>query len=163
MPRWEGLYEVSDDGTVRSVARRVAFGTQSRLTKASKLRPFKHVGGYACVSLKGEGRRENTYIHRAVAQAFLAPEPGRNHVNHINGNKSDNRVTNLEWVTVSENLKHARDTGLIRNLSRSVPRKTSEQKAAVVFFSSIGMTLRDIQMATGVKPATACSIRKRVA
>lgn len=67
----------------------------------------KH-GMYQSVSI-----REKTYsVHQLVALAFLPKIEGKTHVNHINGNRSDNRVENLEWVSNQENVSHAWDTGL---------------------------------------------------
>lgn len=63
--------------------------------------------GYLQVDLKWEGSRVKIKLHRAVAMAFLdPPEEGQNEVNHIDGNRKNNRVTNLEWTNHSENIQH---------------------------------------------------------
>lgn len=108
---FDGYYEVSSIGRVR---RRIA----NSATKAGRLMKHREdvrssVPGYPCVNLKGGGcTGRTTYIHSLVAEAFLGPRPDGHQVNHKNGIKNDNRVENLEWVTPSQNRKHAFDTGL---------------------------------------------------
>jgi len=70
----------------------------------------------ACITPRGyvhyEIRGKNVTGHRLVADAFISPRPFNMQINHINGNRADNRATNLEYVTGSENMKHAYATGL---------------------------------------------------
>lgn len=93
----------------------------SRFTRRF-LNPDPSNKGYKCVSLSSPCGTVMTSIHRIVAITFLPkPRKDRIHINHINGVKSDNRVSNLEWVTPCENAQHAVRTGLIK-------RKTVKQR-----------------------------------
>lgn len=69
-------------------------------------------GKYYAYSYRVNGRRKNKKIHRLVAEAFLPNPLNKKSINHINGNKLDNRVCNLEWATTKENTNHAVRTGL---------------------------------------------------
>lgn len=69
--------------------------------------------GYKSVRLSKNGKSHTCYTHRLIAEVFLPKEAGRNEVNHIDGNKQNNTVANLEWVNHSENVKHAHLMGLI--------------------------------------------------
>lgn len=72
--------------------------------------------GYREVVLTDSDERPHyRLLHRIVAKAFCEPKDGADEVNHINGNKLDNRAENLEWVTRAENLQHAYETGLMPN------------------------------------------------
>lgn len=77
------------------------------------LKPRADSHNYMCVNLQKEGKGQNKLLHRLVADAFLEqPSPEAWQVDHKNGNKRDNRVSNLEYVTPSENMKRAYANGL---------------------------------------------------
>lgn len=99
---WEGLYEVSDLGCVRSVDRTVHAGAgRSRRAPGKMLRP-RPGPHYLYVHLSRYGRPRNHPIHQLVARAFLGAPDGRD-VLHKNGSYHDNRVANLRYGTKSEN------------------------------------------------------------
>lgn len=110
---FEGLYEVSDHGNVRSLARHVKTNNNKMLfCKGQSLNPWT-VYGYEKVGLNSDGNSRQVHVHRLVAESFVSPEREcQTHVNHIDGNKTNNHYSNLEWCTVSENNSHAIDTGL---------------------------------------------------
>ena len=120
---WNDLYEVSDFGRVRSVGRvrqRDAIN-RHRSWPAMTLAPIRHDAGYLMVTLNKNGFAERYYVHRLVAAAFLGEPPFNGAVvNHLSGDKSDNRPANLEWTNHAGNARHARATGLwsLRNPSR---------------------------------------------
>lgn len=98
---YEGLYLVSNDGKVIG-------------TKAKKELRFAYTyNGYPRVKLYRDAKGKTVMVHRLVAQAFIENKHGKPQVNHKNGVKTDNRVENLEWVTQTENLKHACANGLL--------------------------------------------------
>lgn len=76
------------------------------------LMPHLNPNGYLTVRLYKNGKHYSKYIHRLVAETFLINNQTDLQVNHINGNKTDNRVCNLEWCTASENIRHAMNNGL---------------------------------------------------
>lgn len=107
-------YKVSDKGNVKSFFRNKITGRV--------LSPKKSRCGYLLVGLYSKKRRQTVPIHRLVASAFLTPDPGKNQVNHIDGNKENNELSNLEWCTPGENQRHAFDNGLkIANKGTDVP------------------------------------------
>lgn len=90
---FENWYSVTDNGHIFSHHRDVW------------LKPSKVGAGYHRVGLYYLGKTHNRYVHRIVAEAFIGPSNGRE-INHKNGEKTDNRVENLEWVTRSQNNQH---------------------------------------------------------
>ena len=97
---YEGKYEVSDYGRVKSLTRRYAGA-------GGIMRGSNHVGGYRNVNLSEHGRARRFLIHRLVMAAFVSPCPDGLEVNHLDGDKHNNHLSNLEYVTRSENLLHA--------------------------------------------------------
>lgn len=74
-----------------------------------------HIGknGYKVVSLYNKGETKDCLLHRLLALAFIPNPENKPQVNHIDGVKTNNALANLEWVTQSENIQHAYDTGLM--------------------------------------------------
>lgn len=91
--------------------RRAVPGTATRIGRV--LAPILMPNGYAQFRPCTKGKNGSGYAHRFVAEAFLGPCPEGKEVNHKDGNKLNNRADNLEYVTRSENMQHAHDTGLI--------------------------------------------------
>jgi predicted XRE-type DNA-binding protein len=109
IPEYEGLYEVSNTGIVRSKDRITPHG---RFRKSQILSMHVNHGGYLRVALCKDSKKKFYSAHRLVALSFFGIDENKTQVNHKNGIKTDNRVDNLEWVTLSENMEHAYKTGL---------------------------------------------------
>ncbi|ADE87501.1 HNH endonuclease [Deep-sea thermophilic phage D6E] len=119
---YEGLYEVSNKGRVKSVGRIVHRKDGiSYFKKGSILKPYECTGGYLFVGLLRDGERKLFSVHRLVAEAFLPNPENKTQVNHIDGNKKNNDVSNLEWVTEKENVNHAIKHGLLKNRGEDSP------------------------------------------
>lgn len=109
IPGWEGLYQASDQGRIRSLP--IAGKYQHR--RGRVLKPAICHKGYQHLRLSGlDGSYKAFKVHTAVAAAFLGPRPDGMQVNHINGIKTDNRACNLEYVTCRENIRHGWEHGL---------------------------------------------------
>lgn len=116
---FEGYYEVSDIGTVRSVDR-VVYDIKARARKlrgkelklCEAIDNTRNTEGYYVVNLRKNGTSNVRFVHRLVAEAFIPNPNNLPTINHKNGNKHDNTVSNLEWATFSENNTHA----LLNNL-----------------------------------------------
>ena len=103
-------YEISDEGLVRNKV--TQYILKGRLSKS----------GYYQVSLKEDatGKFKNQYIHRLVAIHFIDNSENKREVNHKDGNKLNNNLNNLEWVTTSENQKHRHSIGIRKTSNRKV-------------------------------------------
>jgi hypothetical protein len=151
----EGLYEVSDQGRVRSldriVVRRVGkpFLRKSRILKGND-----SVNGYRTVNLG-----KTTYIHQLVLEAFYGPRPAGLEACHRNGVRSDNRADNLRWGSPSSNQMDRAMHGTSNRGERCGTAKlTDEQAREIIQSTDRGC---DLARRYGVAQQTICAIRKR--
>ena len=109
---YEGLYQISNYGIIRSLDRLRNNGISGKyIQKGRIMEPFI-TRGYYQVVLRKDGKYKHHNVHRLVAINFIDNKENKPQVNHINGNKLDNTVENLEWCTQSENQIHAYKKGL---------------------------------------------------
>lgn len=112
---YEGIYEVNKEGQVRTCAGKVTYtkhhGVRSWAQRTLKQKTDK--GGYKRVTLYLNGKPKDHLVHRLVAIAFLPKVDGKELVNHMDGNPSNNELSNLEWCSSKENVNHAFRTGLM--------------------------------------------------
>ena len=112
IPEFDGLYEASNLGRIRSVTRIDPIG---RLRVGKILTPCKKGNGYLYFTGTVKGRRKNMHVHRAVMQAFRpVKNPDKLEIDHVDCNKENNSLGNLEWVTSSENIARASQKGLLK-------------------------------------------------
>lgn len=101
---FEELYEVSNLGNIRKIGCKNQFG-KYKLFK--EIKPYKNEKGYLRVGLSKNNKRIIKKMHRLVAETFLVNPDNLPEVNHIDGNKQNNRVDNLEWCTHQQNVIHS--------------------------------------------------------
>lgn len=130
---FEGLYQVSDLGRVKSF-----HGKTPRILKQATT-----PNGYRIVCLMKDGIKTMVTIHRLVAEAFIPNMDNKPDINHMNGNKTDNRVSNLEWATRAENVLHAYETGL-----RNPPNQKAVECSNGVIYESQSEAARDLGLST---------------
>ena len=112
IPGYDGFYQISDFGRVKSLYRKVPHPTIGSQTIREKIKaPTKNVKGYIKIALCKEGKYGYFSSHRLVGLAFIPNPNNLPWINHKNLITFDNRVQNLEWCTESENTKHAWDNG----------------------------------------------------
>lgn len=101
--QFENCYQVSTDGEVRSLDRKVKTAKGTRTYKGKLLTPNIGTNGYYYVNLSSSGTSKTVYIHKLVADAFLSNPNSLSDVDHINGNKLDNRADNLQYLSHFDN------------------------------------------------------------
>lgn len=112
---YEGIYEVSNLGRIKTVARVDRAGKPV----PERIRSNVEVHGYLYCELWKDNHSKRFAVHRLVASAFIPNPEGKPEVNHIDGNKKNNVISNLEWCTYSENAYHAFKNNLARAYDRS--------------------------------------------
>ena len=126
---YEGIYKVSNKGNVYSVER---ISSQGKKCGGRILKPVRNRNGYFKVDLSINGVRKGKYIHRLVTKAFIPNPENHPEVNHIDEDKANNNVENLEWCTSRYNTNHGT---LIERISKKV-RAINIKNGEVLTFSS---------------------------
>ena len=144
VPGYEDCYEVSNCGNVRSLY----------FKRISSVSQFVKPNNYRCVTLKKNGEKQSLYVHRLVAQAFIPNPNNYPQVNHIDENKGNNYVDNLEWCTAKYNVNYG--TGMkrrnasigYRNRKPNKEKMSKSHEKPVLQFSLDGIFIRRWSSAT---------------
>lgn len=106
---YKGFYQVSDRGSVRSLDRIVSYANGVETLHKGRVLKQENNKGYRRVTLSRDGNTKRVQVHRLVASHFIFHNNHKPHVNHIDGCKSNNIISNLEWCTPAENERHSYD------------------------------------------------------
>lgn len=126
IPRTEGIYSASDDGQIKSNDR---LGADGRRLKGKILKSWIGNHGYLTVCLRVGNKNYRRLVHRLIAETFIGAGNPNTEIDHKDGNKLSNSANNLEWVKRKENLKRAKNLGLIEV---SEKQKLIRQQIAVI-------------------------------
>lgn len=125
IPGFEGKYQASSYGRIRSLS-------YNRTKQIKLLSICPNRAGYYLVPLQVNNKSKRILVHRLIALTFIPNEDNKPQVNHIDGDKSNNRLDNLEWVTGSENVKHFQYVLMKRPIKIPSGRKRGWQSKPVV-------------------------------
>lgn len=142
IPKYNGYYSVSNMGRIRSNSRLICKSDGNNQTiKERILNQNSNGNGYMCVYLCVNRKKKMFTVHRLVANAFVLNPKGKPTVNHKNGIKNDNRSENLEYNTISENIKHAYDNGLRKSYMKGKFGIKSVNSRPVLQYSKDGILI----------------------
>lgn len=163
---YENYYEVSNYGRIRTVTRFISNSGKNGMWYNSRILKFNmDKDGYCTVALQKECKVKRFKVHRLVLSTFGNYEEGLQ-VNHIDGDKTNNHLDNLEWVTCSQNIKHAFDIGLKTQVgSNNNCSKLTEKQVTQIcdFFKNTTFTNKQIASMFDIKSdETIRRIRKRM-
>lgn len=123
------------------------------------VKQFDNGKGYKYVVFRYGGKVKHEYVHRLVATAFLPRKNGCSEVNHLDGNKSNNSVSNLEWCTRNRNVQHAYDYGLAPQGTKKWNSKFSDSDLLLIFeLREQGLLQREIALQLGVCQSTISAV-----
>lgn len=162
IPGWEGLYQASSEGRIRSVDRMAVSqrsGQVYRQRYKGRVLVPTIAGNYLSVSLSLEGKKITRHIHVLVCAAFYGPRPHRMEAAHWDGNRANNRAKNLRWATSSENELDKIRHGVRRGGFQ--PRLTDVEVRAVRQRKGLGERSRDLAAEFGVSRQTIDGIAAR--
>ena len=147
------IYQVSEDGVVISPHGRVLS------------HQVDYKGYHRVVLQAGRKHRLNTGVHRLVALCHIPNPDGKQQVNHKDGDKSNNHVSNLEWATAAENVKHSVGLGLAQHPTGFAARRarlTPELLDTIVHWLARGHRQVDIAAATGISQSVISQVKRKV-
>lgn len=160
---WEGLYQVSNLGRLRSLDRMVwnKANQSHSLIKGCIKKPDTKDKSYAQIGLAKNGGFSKYLIHRLVAKAFIPNPNNLPEVNHKDLNKMNNHSDNLEWSTRLGNARHAKENGSYRGFPSGVRKENSKlNDEAVRHIRTKSMRNNEYCKLYGVKPSTITMIQK---
>ena len=158
---FEGIYQISDSGEVRSLPRYFKNHSKLQFLQGRILKPCICGKGYYRVCLCKDGVVHEVYIHRLVAEHYINNTNNCAVVNHIDGNKLNNKVDNLEWLTYSQNNQHAYDTSLKARGAGYYNSKLSEQDVREILINGKYTTYQNIANKYNVSKATVRDVLNR--
>lgn len=103
IPEYEGIYDISEMGEVRRIA---GYSDGRKIPYGRPVKSRRHSVGYRSITLSKDGITRRFLVHRLVAPAFFGPIPAGKEINHRDGDKTNNHISNLEYMTHSENHFH---------------------------------------------------------
>lgn len=132
---FEGLYKISDTGLIK---------------RGEKILKERKNGGYNDICLSKDGKVSYHKIHRLVALTFIPNPENKPCVNHINCNKRDNHINNLEWVTYKENMQHAIKNNLCRSAENHKNSKLKNSDIGIIKYLKGKLSHSDIAYMFGI-------------
>jgi hypothetical protein len=153
---YEGLYEVSNMGRVRSLIKRG--NAKQKIRKTG----FDIRTGYITVQLTKNNKPLTKRVHRFVAETFVPNPMNKPVVNHIDGNKKNNKGSNLEWMTYSENTLHSFKNGLQKKIFGDynyITKIKTQDVLKIRELINLGKTNREIAKIYGVNPSQISRIK----
>ena len=168
---YEGIYEVSSFGNIRSKSRIVAFKaggkhkSYNRMFKGVYLKPGLDERGYRHISLARDGVSKTKKICGLVAKAFIRNPFHYPEVNHQDGDKTNDNISNLEWVTSSENKLHALRNGLkipAKGVKIATAKLNDNKVREIRKLKREGYSYSELSRLFGVAPETVFAVVTRI-